>query len=115
MCPLRHIVGMKQIAIIILALLVAGPARASTASAVQIQNDAFNPARLTIGTGQTVTFTNRDDDAHTVTANDGTFDSKGIDTGQSWSHQFDKPGTYAYFCALHPFMKGTIVVKEAGS
>lgn len=106
---------MKQIAFIILALLLAAPARASSSAAVQIQNDAFNPAKVTIVSGETVTFTNRDDDAHTVTSTSGVFDSKGIDTGQSWHYQFLKPGTYTYFCALHPFMKGTIVVKEAGS
>ena len=53
-------------------------------AAVEISNDAFHPAKLTIAAGQTVTFTNRDDDAHTVTASDGAFDSKGIDTGQTW-------------------------------
>jgi plastocyanin len=106
---------MKQIALMVLALLVAGPAQASSSAAVQIKNDAFNPATLTIVTGETVTFTNRDDDAHTVTSTNLAFDSKGIDTGQSWHYRFDKPGTYTYFCALHPFMKGTIIVKEAGS
>ena len=80
---------------------------------VVIQNDAFSPVKLTVTAGQTVTFTNRDDDAHTVTATDGSFDSKGLDTNGTWQHTFDKPGVYTYFCELHPFMKGTIVVKAA--
>jgi plastocyanin len=78
---------------------------------VEIKNDAFAPKTLTITAGQTVTFTNDDDDAHTVTATDGAFDSKGLDTNGRWRHTFTKPGTYAYYCQLHPFMKGTIVVK----
>jgi plastocyanin len=78
---------------------------------VEIKNDAFAPQTLSIAAGETVTFTNDDDDAHTVTATDGSFDSKGLDTNGRWRHTFVKPGTYAYFCQLHPFMKGTIVVK----
>ncbi|HEY6326483.1 MAG TPA: cupredoxin family copper-binding protein [Candidatus Cybelea sp.] len=85
------------------------------APAIHIHNDAYIPQTLTIVAGQTVTFVNGDDDAHTVTAVDGSFDSKGLDTGDVWRHAFAKPGTYAYFCQLHPFMKGTIVVKAAGS
>ncbi|HEX3457581.1 MAG TPA: cupredoxin family copper-binding protein [Candidatus Baltobacteraceae bacterium] len=104
---------MKQIGLIILAMLLAAPAYASAPATVEISNDAFHPAQLTIAAGQTVTFTNRDDDAHTVTSNTGAFDSKGIDTGQIWRYTFTKPGSYAYFCALHPFMKATIVVKAA--
>ena len=79
--------------------------------AVAIVNDSFVPPTLTVATGQSVTFTNRDDDAHTVTATDGGFDSRGLDTGGVWHHVFEKPGTYRYFCQLHPFMRGTIIVK----
>jgi len=104
---------MRQIGLVILAMLLAAPAYASAPTTVEISNDAFHPAKLTIAAGQTVTFTNHDDDAHTVTSSDGAFDSKGIDTGQTWRYTFSKPGTYAYFCALHPFMKATIVVKAA--
>ncbi len=82
-----------------------------TPPSVDIKNDAFAPQTLIVAAGTTVTFTNDDDDAHTVTATDGSFDSKGLDTNGRWRHTFVKPGTYAYFCQLHPFMKGTIVVK----
>ena len=84
---------------------------AASPPSVEIKNDAFSPATLTITAGTTVIFTNDDDDAHTVTAANGSFDSKGLDTNDRWRHTFAKPGTYAYFCQLHPFMKGTIVVK----
>jgi plastocyanin len=78
---------------------------------VHLRGDAFSPATTTIHAGDTVTFVNDDDDAHTVTAVDGTFDSKGLDTHDSWSHTFPKAGTYKIFCELHPFMKATIIVK----
>jgi plastocyanin len=108
---------MKPLSILVLAAMLAPSAIAASpaAPAVQIKDDAFSPRTLTITVGQTVTFTNDDDDAHTVTAVDGSFDSKGLDTHGVWRHVFKKPGSYAYFCQLHPFMKGTIVVKAVSS
>lgn len=106
---------MRTLAISVLAALMLAPpaARSATTPAVFIKNDAYSPQSLTIVAGQSVIFTNADDDAHTVTATDGGFDSKGLDTDDVWRHTFAKPGTYRYFCELHPFMKGTIVVKAA--
>lgn len=92
-------------------ILVAAAGDISSAPAVKIVNDSYKPATLTISAGQSVTFTNADDDAHTVTAVDGSFDSRGLDTGGVWKHVFTKPGAYKYFCQMHPFMKGTIIVK----
>lgn len=80
---------------------------------VHLHGDAFVPSTLTIAAGQTVLFVNDDDDAHTVTATDFSFDSKGLDTNGTWKHTFAKPGTYKIFCELHPFMKLTIRVKAA--
>lgn len=97
----------------VLALLFATAATRSATPGVHIKDDAYSPQTLTVTAGQTVTFTNVDDDAHTVTATDGSFDSKGLDTNGVWRHAFAKPGRYPYFCELHPFMKGTIVVLEA--
>jgi len=94
---------------------VAAPALAATPPTVRIVNDAFGPATLTVTAGTTVVFINSDDDAHTVTSTTGLFDSKGLDTKGTWRYTFDKPGTYHYFCELHPFMKGTIVVKAVHS
>lgn len=87
-------------------------AAAAPAATVHIKNDAFSPAVVTVHTGDTVLFENDDDDAHTVTASGNAFDSKALDTDGRWQHTFTKPGTYAYFCQLHPFMKGTVVVKD---
>ncbi len=102
---------MRHLAILLLLALYAMPASGATAPAVTIKDDAYSPATLNVSAGQTVTFTNRDDDAHTVTSTNGVFDSKGLDTNGVWHHTFDKPGVYRYFCELHPFMKGTIIVK----
>jgi plastocyanin len=105
---------MKYHVLVFAAALLAATAGASPAgTAVQIKDDAFSPQTLTVVAGQTVAFTNNDDDAHTVTATDGSFDSKGLDTNGVWQHAFVKAGIYTYFCELHPFMKGTIVVKAA--
>jgi plastocyanin len=97
---------MKHLALA--ALIAAAPA--PSAPAVAIKDFAFAPATMTITAGQTLRFVNRDGEAHTVTAKDGSFDSGGLDTGDSWTHRFDRAGTYAYFCSLHPYMKGAIVV-----
>lgn len=94
-----------------LALLFATAAAPAAQPTVRMTNDAFLPSTLTVSAGATVLFINRDDDAHTVTSVNGAFDSKGLDTNGRWSYTFKKPGSYRYFCELHPFMKGTIVVK----
>jgi plastocyanin len=99
-----------------LCAFVPAMAQATTSAAtVHLHNDAFTPATITVRTGDTVRWINDDDDAHTVTATDGSFDSKGLDTNGSWSHTFTKAGTYKYFCELHPFMKATVIVKDASS
>ncbi len=83
-------------------MLTAPAAAAPAGPAVRVNDDAYIPKTLTIVAGQTVTFVNGDDDAHTVTAVDGSFDSKGLDTGAVWRHAFTKPGVYAYFCGCIP-------------
>ncbi len=80
---------------------------------IAIGDFKYQPATRTITAGETVRFENRDQEAHTVTASDGSFDSAGVDTGQSWTHRFMRPGRYTYYCELHPYMKGTIVVVPA--
>jgi plastocyanin len=81
---------------------------------VKIHNFKFTPAVLKIGVGETVKFINEDEEPHTVTAQDGAFDSKAIDTDESWTHTFTQNGTFAYICAIHPFMKGTVIVIPTG-
>ena len=77
---------------------------------VNIDNFAFTPDVLTVKAGTTVTFVNHDDIPHLVVASDGKYRSKALDTNDKFSIAFDKPGDYAYYCGLHPHMKGKIVV-----
>jgi len=78
---------------------------------VGIDNFNFSPKSLSVSVGTTVTWTNHDDVPHTVTSRDKTFSSQAIDTDGTFSFIFAKPGTYAYFCAIHPIMTAEIVVK----
>ena len=91
----------------------AGLAHAGEAKAVTIDNYSFSPGSLTVPAGTTVTWTNRDGEVHTVVADDSapSFKSAGLDTDDSFSFTFNKPGTYAYHCSLHPHMTGTITVQ----
>jgi plastocyanin len=82
---------------------------------VNIDNYAYKAPTVTVATGTTVVFKNFDDDPHTVTSNDGLFDSKGLAQGDTWTYRFTKPGKYTYYCKVHPYMKGTVIVKEIGS
>jgi plastocyanin len=87
------------------------PVSAQTADVtVKIRNFKFEPANLAIAVGKTVQFINLDEEPHTATATDGAFDSKALDTNQTWNYTATKPGTYPYICSVHPFMKGTLTV-----
>ncbi len=106
--------GVLAAAILTLALLATPAAVARAAEAeVKIDNFTFNPPRLTVKAGTTVTWDNGDDIPHTVTATKMQFKSKVLDTEQKFSFTFTTPGVYEYFCALHPHMTGTIVVEAA--
>jgi plastocyanin len=77
---------------------------------VKIRNFKFEPANLAIAVGKTVQFINLDEEPHTATATDGAFNSKALDTNQTWNYTATKLGTYPYICSIHPFMKGTLTV-----
>lgn len=89
------------------------PARAQNApAAVSIDNFTFNPATLTVKAGTTVTWTNRDDIPHGIGSSGNAFTrSQALDTNDSYSFTFTTPGTYQYFCYIHPHMVGTVVVE----
>jgi amicyanin len=82
---------------------------------VTIDNFTFDPPKLTVKAGTTVTWTNRDDIPHTVTSTSLAFKSKALDTDDKFSFTFMAPGAYEYFCSLHPHMKGTIVVEQGAA
>jgi plastocyanin len=76
-----------------------------------MQSLAFNPQTVTIKVGETVTWTNQDSHNHTVVADDGAFQSNDLANGATFSFTFDKAGTYAYHCSIHPTMTGTVTVQ----
>jgi plastocyanin len=91
-----------------------GTARAQDSS-VDIVDFAFNPSSITVEAGSTVTWTNSGDAPHTVTADDGAFDSGELANGETFSFTFDEPGTYSYHCDIHPDMVAEVIVTEAAS
>jgi len=88
----------------------AAPAAPVATDRVTIGGFAFGPGTVRVAPGTTVTWTQQDEDSHTVTADDGSFTSKALTTGQTYTHTFSAPGTYHYHCSIHPFMHGTVVV-----
>jgi plastocyanin len=113
---LRPIIASTVLGAAVGSVLAAGVlfARAEGApSAVTIDNFSFTPASLTVKAGTTVSWTNKDDIPHGIGATNNAFPkSKALDTDDSYSFTFTTPGTYQYFCYLHPKMVGTIVVGQ---
>ena len=97
------------------AILAAGSMGVAIADGAAIKISAkdfmFSPATVTVKAGATVTWTNLDDEPHTVFSDAGLFRSSALDTKDNFSYKFDKPGTYHYLCTIHPRMVGTIVVE----
>ncbi|MDG6904301.1 MAG: cupredoxin domain-containing protein [Nitrososphaerota archaeon] len=83
-------------------------------SAANTVTTYYSPPTITvvIGVNNTVTWVNNDIAPHTVTANDGSFNSGNMNPGQSWTHVFTTPGNYTYHCNYHQWMQGTIIVKS---
>jgi plastocyanin len=112
---LRPLIASSVLGAAIGSVLAAGVlfARAeATPGTVFIDNFIFNPKGLTVKAGTTVTWTNRDDIVHGIAASNNAFKkSPAMDTDDSYSFTFTTPGTYQYFCYLHPQMVGSIVVE----
>ncbi|WP_425569878.1 cupredoxin domain-containing protein [Rhodococcus olei] len=85
------------------------PAPANS-NAVNIDNFAFVPSSLTVPVGTTVTWTNKDEEPHTVVSSDGSFHSPGMGAGAGFTFTFTKAGSFDYICSIHPFMHATVVV-----
>jgi plastocyanin len=90
---------------------LSAPAWAADAT-VTIDNFTFEPQRLTVKAGTTVTWVNQDDIPHALASNAKIFKSKAVDTDDKFSFTFATPGVYEYFCSMHPHMTGTIVVES---
>jgi plastocyanin len=99
-------------ATLLLVLAGAGDSIAADPATIVLARDfMFAPASLAVKAGSTVTWTNRDDEPHTVVSDAGLFRSGAMDTNESFAFRFDKPGTYHYACSIHPRMVGTIVLQ----
>ena len=82
---------------------------------ITIKNFAFTPQTLTVKTGSIVRWENKDSSPHRIVfidkdGQDTSLDSHVLSSTQSWSQNFDKPGTYSYYCKIHPEMTGTVIV-----
>ncbi|HEV2488376.1 MAG TPA: cupredoxin family copper-binding protein [Candidatus Acidoferrales bacterium] len=91
----------------------ATPKTASKSFNVEIKDFAFAPATITVPVGAKITWVNKDEEPHTVVSTDHVFLSKALDTDEQFSFTFDKPGTYEYFCSVHPRMTARIIVVSA--
>ena len=80
---------------------------------IEIKDFAFNPQTITVKSGEKITWINRDEEPHTVVSVEKQFKkSTALDTDQQFTITAGAPGTYAYFCSVHPKMTGTIVVEK---
>jgi plastocyanin len=84
----------------------------SQTNRIEIKDFAFGPVTITVPSGAKVTWVNKDEEPHKVVSVDEVFKSKAIDTDGEFSFVFDKPGTYKYFCSVHPRMVGAVVVAD---
>jgi plastocyanin len=92
--------------------LVATAAGPAPAVDVKIAKFVFEPKEITIAPGTKVVWTNQDETPHTVTSNDKSFASKGLDTDDRFEHIFSKEGDFGYICTVHPFMTGVVHVHK---
>jgi plastocyanin len=110
--------AVKACAVAVAGFVLAGAAASSgqvkagsKAFVVTMQITGFEPAILTVASGDRITWVNKDFFPHTATADDKTFDSHSIAPTDTWTFVAGKPGTYTYICTFHPTMKGTITVQ----
>lgn len=114
----RTVLTLGFAALAIVLLMMAGRSRTLAATVedkpaaqVKIDNFVFSPNPVTVAVGSTIRWTNQDDIPHNVVSDDKSFKSKALDTDESFAYTFTKPGTYTYFCSIHPKMTGKIVVQ----
>jgi plastocyanin len=94
-----------------MAMLTGSHALSVTPPTIGIKEFKYAPPVLTVRVGTTVRWVNHDEEPHTVTSATGAFRSAGLVNEDTFAQTFTKPGTYQYFCALHPHMKATVIVK----
>jgi amicyanin len=115
--PASNIRAATALAVAMVAVATVFPAVSAQAANAEVQIDQFTfaPPRLTVKAGTTVTWINDDDIPHTVASSSKLFKSKALDTNDKFSFTFTTPGSYEYFCSLHPHMTGAVVVEAAAA
>jgi plastocyanin len=106
----------RRVALALAAVLLAAPISAAVAAEagprIEIREHRFSAALVTVPPGTTVTWVNHDDDVHTVTSTVDLFRSPGLDSDETYAYTFTRPGTYEYYCTLHPLMTGKVIVRS---
>jgi plastocyanin len=112
--PLRAgvILALILCAAFVMPAIFAAAAQSAPAVDLNIAKFAFAPKEITIAPGTKITWTNRDETPHTVTSNDKSFASKGLDTDDKFEHTFVSEGDFTYICTVHPFMTGVVHVRK---
>lgn len=109
---MRSLMVMLSTAVMAAGLAGAAVAAArATAGTVEIHEFAYAPGTLTVARGTTVRWLNHDEETHTVTSTTGLFASPGLERDEAFEQRFPAPGTYQYYCSLHPKMTATVVVR----
>ena len=116
---MKKVIGYRLFIMMLLALIGSSCAQASSPTPapapgvavdqVTIKDFAFNPEKIIIKVGDTVTWTHQDSTPHTTTG--GIWDSGTLQQGQTYSRAFDKAGNFNYQCNIHPYMKGKVIVE----
>ena len=101
------------VVLLVAAATFAARSAPATDAEVDIDQFTFLPQRITVKAGTTVTWINEDDVPHTIVSSSKVFKSKALDTADKFSFTFTTPGTYDYFCSVHPHMTGAVVVEAA--
>jgi plastocyanin len=93
-------------------MLFAAAAPSARIVDIKIEKFAYGPQEITVAPGTKVVWTNHDETPHTVTSNDKSFASKGLDTDDKFEHTFASVGDFSYICTVHPFMTGVVHVRK---
>ena len=99
------------LAVVLRSATATGQPAGTPATEVKVDNFTFSPEVVTVPVNSTVTWTNKDDVPHVIASTNAMFRSKGLDTDDHYSFTFTQPGTYSYYCSIHPKMTGKIVVQ----
>jgi plastocyanin len=107
----NYVPGHSSLALVDSALAVSKRPSSAASKEISIDNFSFAPRELTVSAGTVVAWTNHDDIPHTVTSTEKKFGSEVLDTGQKFARKFTDPGTYPYFCKIHPMMTANLTVR----